>query len=515
MKTYYIFFVLFFIVFSLPGSCSEDYFSTEIISGTDVTIRTPSEKVFSLLNLPGKKIQIESFLLHFRGVLEEVESKRIAGQKLELMFGNDPSKVWDSVTVLILTETPQKYFVKNLLYGESPIQNEPRIIRFDMEKEIPEIKALQIYHVRNMTFDSKENLLRRIVLHGERYLFPEYLKNEERFLEGKIIDYKDYRSKACPQGFMYKTFILTNRGSLLVTAEKESEGRMYHENGNLAQETVRETQYSYQNSPSRNTFYNVEFNEYGAIKSFDLFPASNPENPVSAPANGECTRVELYDFIGTVPLNELRLYYTFSDGKKKYHNGRWIETRLRKDFMITSTRHSEFTVREGKTGENISDRILTSRVYIINREYNFREMPVTKRIIKTNFKDNQEILESLRDIHFEYDFNQAIETVTVDFLKPDSWGNLTILRHVALDVLEYHPSKEPKKVKLKIGSGENRDAFEQIIYQDCTYLMDEMIYGSVFIPPLSDSPATFIIKKVDEDGDLGVEVKPLPLTQTE
>ena len=514
MKTHYIVFVLFFITFSFSGICSEDFSSSETISGMEVLIRSQNEKVLDLLRLPGKKIQLESFLLHFRGVLQEVENKRIGGEKLELTFGDDPSKVWNSVTVLILTESPQKYFVKNIFYGESLIQNQPRILGFDMEKEIPEIKALSIYHVRNMAFDPKENLLKRIVLHGERYLFPDYMKNEERFLEGKMIEYRDYRVKGCPQGFIYKTFILTNRGALLVTAEKASEGRMYHDNGNLAQETVRETQYSYQNFPSRNTFYNVEFNEAGAIKSFDLFPASNPENPVSASANGECTRVELYDFIGTVPLNELRLYYTFSEGKKEYHTGRWIETHLRKDFMIISTRHTEFNIVQGKKGRNPKERDLTSRVYIFNREYNFRDMPVTKRIIKSVFKDNQEILESLRDIYFEYDFNQAIEKVAVEFLKPDAEGNLIPLRHVALDVLEYHPSQEPKKVKLKIGSGNKEDAFEQTIYQDCTYMMDEMIYGSVFIPPLSDAPASFIIKKMEEDGNLEIETSALSVMKT-
>ena len=505
MKTYYIFFVLFFITLALPQGYAQDYSFTEIISGTEIIIRSTNEKVSNLMNLPGRRIQLAAFLFHFKGVLEEMENKRIVGQKLELMFGDDPSKVWNSVTVLILTETPQKYFIKNLIYGESLIQNEPRIISFDMEKEIPEIKALQIFHVRNMAFDSRENLLKRIVLHGERYLYPEYMKNEERFLEGKMIEYRDYRVKGCPQGFIYKTFILANRGTLLVTAEKESEGRMYHENGNLAQETVRETQYSYQSSPSRSTFYNVEFNEAGAIKSFDLFPAPNPENPLSVPANGECTRVELYDFIGTVPLNELRLYYAFSDGRKTYHSGRWIETRLRKDFMITSTRHTEFNILQGKTGRDPADRVLTSKVYIFNREYNFKEMPVIKRIIKSTFKDNQEILESLREIRFEYDLSQAIETVSVDFLKPDTDGEFISLRHVALEVIEYQPSKEPKKVKLKIRSGSEGEDFEQIIYQDCTYLMDEMIYGSVFIPPLSEGIAPFIITNVDEDGNLEIQ----------
>ena len=501
MRTYCTDFVIFFILIGLLRVCSaDDYSSADTISGQEVTIRSPNEKVFSMLHLPGKKIQLASFLLHFRGVLEEMENKRITGQKLELIFGNDPVKVWSSITILILTETPQKYFVKNILYGDSPIQNEPRLISFDIEREVPEIKALQVYHVRNMVFDSRENLLKRIILHGERYQFPEYMKNEERFLEGKMIEYRDYFLKGCPQGFVYKTFILTSKGTPLVMSEKESEGRMYHDNGNLAQETVRETQYSYQSPPSRNTYYNVEFNEAGAIKTFDLFPAPNPENPATVPENGECTRVELYDFIGTVPLNELRLYYTFSNGKKQYHSGRWIETHLRQDFMITSTRHTEFKVIPGKTGRDIRDREPVSKVYIFNREYNFREMPVTKRIIKSFFRDNQEMLESLRDIHLEYDFNQAVERVSVEFLKPDNAGVLLPLRTVSLDVLEYHPSKEPKKVRLRIYSGGNKDAYEQIIYQDCTYMMDEMIYGSVFIPPLSETPVSFKIKKVEEDG---------------
>jgi hypothetical protein len=365
------------------------------------------------------------------------------------------------------------------------------------------------YDFYNIEFDGKGRTLRSVILKSDT---DKSIPCKEPFIlfrEGKEIQYKGFTASGLPTAYRSKTFVLNKNGLKQCIRLKECSNRMFNPNGLLSGETTQETRYTYkQGEPC--LIYNVRLDKRGKIVSYDfLFPRIE-KSPLSQASCYHCLVQE------SSPIKEKKIIrqYLFSQGKRQFQSGSSREAEFDMQGRLVCFHEAEFKIKPGSDGLKEDERFEGKDHYVWNTSFSPGNRVLTRRIIKTiaysfelnGKKENCNLLASLREVHF-LEEEENLKKVTVCFYDLGKDLVWIPLRQVTIDILEMMKNDIPSKINLSILSPNNPlDHCEQSILQDCDYILEEAVFGDLFLPQKKSSNFDVHVQKLSDKGEIGAVV---------
>ena len=480
-----IFLLLF--VFLFYFTCrSEEFIKPLRILNHDVQVKAENNKILEDFIADKNVLLRNSLLLNLELLGQEMNGFRIPEGLLEWRLISDKNNAY-SLKVQVPALQPAFSCLLTEIVSEAG-----RVLQFKFAKGDPE--TTEVYEVCNNGFDLQGHIIQRTLIKSE--------KVTGKFLEGTFCEYQDAISPLVFRSCKISNFLIGGNGEKIVTEVREAVGREYNEKGQLRQETVRETRYSYSSTPKKEV-YHVKLDPQGRIGSFELM---NPEGP-EGEREGQEIRLEHFDPKG-FPL--LRTYKKFHavKGNKKYLTGKCIRFEVNPEYLITRFSETSFDIREGSSGEADEDRIFQHSFLVFNLSYNERGQILRRRIVNTSFiyptpegkKIRLWVLDSLREISYEYDQEKTLSALTAKFQSFLPEGGLLDVRKVEVKILERLPIREPKSIQLVIFEKNGEKNIEENFTEDCCYIVDELEFGDLFTPPVSGTDFDLGIDALSSEG---------------
>jgi hypothetical protein len=499
---------LFFIQFQSAFSQSE--FSSERSIGDRPVKLTASDPGRLEICLRPENIErIERVLRNLALFEQETENSyfvNTARIELEWLSSQGPESKPSALAVTALSRDDESEIRKRFRLEQIRFSENDAVVSFTVtpEREKPEDRPT--YRVTNIRRDSRGNILKRILVKissGPAFRLP---ADFEKFLEGVLLEYRDFNEFGKPMSYQAKTFVLDQTGRKRWVQVKESLNRRFNESGRLLQETVRETRYSY-GEPMDSDFavYNVRIDPAtGDLGRFDLIFSPPPgETPLPRKESFEILFEPLSNSTG---IKKIVRKYDLEQGAKRYLSGQSIEL-YQKGSRISFFRETSFQIKPGTPGLLDEDRIYESALYLYNLEFNEENKVLHKRIVELAFvpRENGEtslpVFHTFRDVRYTYQ-NGDPKRLDVDFLDFNENRRLGIARQLSIEVLETMKTGDPVKIRLviKVPADPAMDT-EQVIIQDCRYILNEAVTGDLFYAPTERS-FHVRIKNLSPEGEI-------------
>ncbi len=351
------------------------------------------------------------------------------------------------------------------------------------------------YDIYNITFDAQGNILKKIVISSSNNPVFCAIEKGEKFIEGKVIEYKQFNNSKMPTSYKISTFIFSKAGKMINVQVKESLNRTFNEQGLLTGESVRETKYSYSNDSSNYSIYNVKFFDYGQLKRYDLVFSHKDKDKFDQAKNYEFEFVS-YDSNKLLASKVVKRFF-LKDRKKFYLDGEelFLEWNIHKKLKSSKEQHFIFK-KDDSSGA--FKKIYTNASYNDKIMHNDKQQVTSEQIVQTVFDPSYdgslEYIESFREVHYGYQ-DKHISNITVNFFDFGNNYQKIKMREIIIDIVELMKNKEPAVIKVVINDNISKeDSYEQTIIQDCSYTINEAIYGELFTLPLKNKEA--VISKV-------------------
>jgi len=352
----------------------------------------------------------------------------------------------------------------------------------------PDASLKNTYHVYNFSFDAFGNFMDRMIV--KTTLDPSLKADRSyyKFQEGKWMEYRNYGENGLPDSITIKTFLLNKDGSKIWMDSKKSFNRRFNAQGQITQETSQITTYSYSGLNLAESFaiYNVLLNATGELSSYEIVFSQKMDTLSLSQAD----YLEI-----TFERNELGIQtkkmirkYKIQDGKCVYSEGKTEELVLEAANRVKESREIVFDIKPGTLGLTAEDQILKQSLQSWNLEFDASGQVQRKRILTTQYeypemngkKQMVNLFVSLKNILVTR-AQGKLKTIEVNYHDFDASRVLTYLRQIKIEVLEHAFTGDPIKLKLNISSpvdpGFND---EEIIIQDCNYIINEAILGELF-----------------------------------
>ena len=178
-----------------------------------------------------------------------------------------------------------------------------------------------------------------------------------------------------------------------------------------------------------------------------------------------------------------------------------IDENQRTKHIKTST----YNIKSYPENAEEKQKVLQKIHYMWNYDFDQNNNVLYKKELDTTFvhtaQGSSQTLHSLKEIYFERSSSKSeLEKILMHYYSYDASGTLTIKRSLDIQILEIMPSGEPSVIKLKITfPGDPSFKYEQIYYQDCSYLLHAAIKGNLFKTKQDDTFITQIIS-ISPDG---------------
>ena len=373
----------------------------------------------------------------------------------------------------------------------------------------PDARLKNTYHIYNFSFDEQGNFLDRMIVKTTLDPSLQADRSYYKFQEGKWMEYRNYGQNGLPDSITLKTFLLNKDGSKIWMDSKKSFNRRFNEQGQITQETSQITTYSYSGLNLAETFaiYNVLLHPTGEISSYEIVFSQKDDTSSFSEADHLEINFERNDL--GVQTKKMIRKYKIQQGQCVYSEGKTEELILENANRVKESREIVFDIRPGTKGLMPEDQILKQSLHSWNLELDASGQVQRKRILTTQYeypeiegrKQMVNLFVSLKNILVTR-LEGKLKTIEVNYHDFDSNRILTYLRQIKIEVLEHAFTGDPIKLKLNISSpidpGSND---EEVIIQDCNYIINEAILGELFYQK-TDRPFDVGLEEVSDQGEI-------------
>jgi len=375
-----------------------------------------------------------------------------------------------------------------------------KIVKFDKDFNVVKLffdkkssnTEINNYNIYNMMLDASGNILKKIIIKNSSNPIFCAIAQGEKFIYGKMIERRNFNKYKMPSSYKISTFIFSKTGKIINTKVKESLNRSFNEQGLLTGESVRETRYSYSNDSSKYSIYNVKLFENGRIKKYDLIFSNKDQDESEKTSNYE------FDFI-SYDINQLLIHkivrrFLLKDRKKIYLDGNELSLKWNLHKKLISSKEQHFILKKDNEGDTFN-RIYTDSSYNDKIVYNDKYQVLSEHIVQTVFDsssgESYEYIESFREVSYSYK-GRDISQINIIFFDFNKYFQKFVMREIFIDILELMKNKEPAVISVVINDKESKDgSYKQTIIQDCSYTINEAIYGELFTLPLKNKKVPF------------------------
>lgn len=461
--------------------------------------------------IPEKKIRSEYYpvalqiISSFKQYLEEESGTNIPGPvSFEFIFSpRDLVPSFERTLVRIATVKKDEFSRKKVRIMRLSLNRfRVRYIRFHTS---PNENGQVCYDLYHLEADSKGRTLRTVII---KSFLDRRMPCKEPFYcfsEGREIQYKGFTMNGEPTAYRKKQFTVNRNGYKQWTRIKECRNRMFHPNGLLSGETIHDSQYTYREEVGC-LIYNLMLDKLGRIHSYEYAFLTTKKRPAPQSWFYHALIQE------TSPFRDKRIVrqYLFSKGKRCFQSGNCREASFDEMLRLRYFKDSEFLILPGKDGLSEADRKEVNDCFIFNTAFNENGRVLTRRVLNTiltvSGQNGSEtllnILSSYREIRF-FEEKGTLKKVMVSFYDAGRERILTCVRQVIIKIMQTMKNDGPSRIRFFILSPDNaEEPYEQEIVQDCGYIIDEAVFGDLFIPRKKNRDYDIHVQTVTPEGEI-------------
>lgn len=389
------------------------------------------------------------------------------------------------------------------------VLNDGKLTYLSFDTLEPDARLKNTYHIYNFSFDDMGNFLDRMII--KTTLDPSMRSDRPyyKFQEGKWMEYRNYGSNALPDSVTIKTFLLNKDGSKIWMDSKKSFNRRFNDQGQITQETSQITTYSYSGANAGETYaiYNVSLHPGGEIAGYEIvFAEKDDTSSLNQPDHLEIN-IERND--QGVQIRKTVRKYQIQQEHCVYSEGKIEALLLENGNRVKESKEILFDIKPGTNGSAPEDQILKESLQSWNLEFDATGQVQKKRILTTQYaypeiegkKQMVNLFVSLKNI-FVTRVDGKLKTIEVNYHDFDANRILTYLRQIKIEVLEHAFTGDPIKLKLQISSPMDPSSNdEEVIIQDCNYIINEAILGELFYQKVN-RPFDVGLEEMSEQGEI-------------